>query len=63
MMSQPGKQVIAIHLLPNISRKKDNQAIKFGQLIEYKMRKIFIEKHIQNVMEKLFQDPFLKNQN
>ena len=51
MMSQPGKQVIAIHLLPNISRKKDNQAIKFGQLIEYKMRKIFIEKHTQNVME------------
>ena len=28
----------------NISRKKGNQAIKFGQLIEYNMRNIFLEK-------------------
>ena len=32
-----------IHILPNISRKKDNQATKFGQLIEY-YRNIFVEK-------------------
>ena len=44
MMSQPGKQRIAIHILPNISRSKDNQAIKFGQLIEYNMKNIFVEK-------------------
>ena len=43
-MSQPGKQRIAIHILPNISRSKDNQAIKFGQLIEYNMKNIFVEK-------------------
>ena len=32
-----------MHILPNISRSKDNQAIKFGQLIECNMRNIFLE--------------------
>ena len=41
--SQPGKQTITIHILPNISRSKGNQRIKFRQLIEYNMRKFFIE--------------------
>ena len=31
-------------MLTNISRSKDNQAMKFGQLIEYNMRNIFVEK-------------------
>ena len=30
MTSQPGKQTIVKHVLPNILRNKDNQAIKFG---------------------------------
>ena len=34
MTSQPGQQTIAIHIFPNISRSKDNQTMKFGQLIE-----------------------------
>ena len=34
MTSQRGKQTIAVHILPNISRSKDNLAIKFGQLID-----------------------------
>ena len=34
MTSQSGLQTIAIHILPNISQSKDNQAMKFGQLIE-----------------------------
>ena len=38
------KQTIAIHVLPNISRSKSNQTMIFGQLIEYKMRNIFLEK-------------------
>ena len=33
-----------MHKLPIISRGKDNQAIKFGQLIEYKVKNIFVEK-------------------
>ena len=44
MTSQPSQQTITIHILPNISRSKDNQKMKFGQLIEYNMRNIFIEK-------------------
>ena len=44
MTSQTGWQTIAIHKLPNISRNKGNQAMKFGQLIEYNMRNIFVEK-------------------
>ena len=44
IMSQPGKQTIAIHVLLYISRSKDNQTVKFDQLIEYDMRNIFLEK-------------------
>ena len=44
MTSQPGQQTIAIHILPNISRSKGNQTMKFGQLIKYNMRNIFLEK-------------------
>ena len=43
-MSQSGKQTIAIHILPNISKGKGNQTMKFGQLIEYDTRSIFLEK-------------------
>ena len=44
MTSQPGKQTIVIHVLPNILRNKDNQAMKFGQLREYNTKSIFLEK-------------------
>ena len=44
MMSQLGKQTIVIHVLPNILSNKDNQAIKFSQVREYKMKSIFLEK-------------------
>ena len=33
-----------VHILANISRSKVNQSVKFGQLIEYNMRRIFVEK-------------------
>ena len=44
MTSQPGYQTIAIHILPNISRIKGNQTIKFGQLKEYNRKNIFVQK-------------------
>ena len=44
MTSQLGQQTIAIHILSNISGSKDNQAMKFGQLIEHNMRNTFLEK-------------------
>ena len=37
--------------------------MKFRQLIEYNTRTVFLKNHFQNVVEKLFPDPFLKNQN
>ena len=35
-----------IHILPNISRSKGNQTMKFGQLIEYNHEKHFLSKII-----------------
>ena len=43
MTSQPGLQIIAIHLFPNISQSKGNQTIKYDQLIEYN-KKYFLQK-------------------
>ena len=44
MTSELGLRTIVIHILSNISRSKGNQTMKFGQLIDYNMRIIFIEK-------------------
>ena len=44
MTWQPGYQTIAIQILSNISRSKYNWTLKFGQLIEYNMRNIFVQK-------------------
>ena len=63
MTSQTGKQIIALYKFPDISKSQDNQTMKFGQLIEYNMRNIFYKKsHAQNALDKLFPDPFMKNQ-
>ena len=43
MTSQPSLQTITIHIFPNISQSKGNQTMKFGQLIEYKNRNIFLQ--------------------
>ena len=44
MTPQTGKQILTIHILPNISISKGNQTIKFGQLIGLKVRNIFLKK-------------------
>ena len=58
--SQPEKQKIAIHMLPNISNTIGNQRIKFGQLAEYNTKNIFLKNDTQDVVEKLFSDSFPK---
>ena len=63
MTSQLGKQTIAIHILPNISRIKTNQTMKIGQLIEYNMRKIFLEKSYTKCGGETISKPFSKSQN
>ena len=48
MTSQTGKHTITMHILPNMSRSRGNQTMKFGQLIECNIRNIFLEKpHIK----------------
>ena len=44
MTSQHGLQTIPMRILPNISQSKGNQAMKFGQLIEYNKRNILLQK-------------------
>ena len=39
-----GKEANTIHLLPNISRSKNKQLMKFDQLIKNNMRYIFLRK-------------------
>ena len=51
MTSQPDWQKIAIHILPNISGSKSNQAVKLGQLIGYKKRNIFLLKIMQKMSQ------------
>ena len=60
MTSKPGKQITAIHILPNISSSKGNQTMRFGQLIEYKMRNIFFEKSFTKYGGETILRPFSK---
>ena len=55
MTSQPLKQTIA-----NISRIKGNQTMKFGQLIEYDMGNIFLEKSYAKYGGETIPRPFSK---
>ena len=59
--SQPGKQLITIHILPCISKSKGNQTIKFDQLIEYKMANISVEKSYAEWGVETIPRPFPKN--
>ena len=61
MMSQTGQQINTIHILPNISRRKGNQTTKFGQLIEYNMINIFLEKLYKKFGGEGSPRPFCKN--
>ena len=44
MTSQPGLQTITIHILPSILQNEGNQKMKFGQLIKYNKKNIFLQK-------------------
>ena len=60
MTSHTGQQIIAIHILSNITRSKDNQAMIFGRLVEYNMRNIFLEKSYAKCGGEATLDPFYK---
>ena len=42
MTSQTGSETIKKHILSDILRSKGIQAKKFGQLVDYNMRNIFL---------------------
>ena len=58
--AQPGKQTIAIHTFPNISRIKGNQTMRFAQLIEYDVRNTFLEKSYIKCGGETIPKPFSK---
>ena len=47
-----------MHIFTNISRSKGNQAMKLGQLIEYNMRNIFLEKSYTKCGRETIPRPF-----
>ena len=55
MKSQSGKQTSVIHILPNISRSKDKQTLKFKRI---QTEIFFLKNHTQNMVEKLYQTLF-----
>ena len=44
MTSQPGQQTNIIPVFSNFSKSKDNQTMKFDQLIEHKKRNSLLHK-------------------
>ena len=47
----------------NTSRSKSNQTMKFGQLIEYNTKKIFLEKLYTKYVGETIPGPFSKKKN
>ena len=56
MTSQPGQQTIAKHIWSNISRNKNNQIMKLGQLIEYN-KIYFFKRYAENEVRILVPEP------
>ena len=55
-----GQQIITIYILLNVSRSKDNQKMKFGQLVGYNVRNIFFFKnHAESEKGRLVPDLFV----
>ena len=59
MTSQTGQIIIAIRILPNILISKDNQATKFGQLIN-SWEMFLFKKYAENGVGILVPDLFFK---
>ena len=61
LTSKPGKQTIAIHLRIVQYFKKLRQSDNEIWLVNRTWQTFFLKNHTQNVVEKLFLDPFLKS--
>ena len=58
MASQTGTQTITMNILPDISKRKGNQTMKFGQSIEYNVRNIFLRKSYRKWNRETSSRPF-----
>ena len=64
MTTHTGTQTITRNILPDTSRSRENQTMKFRQLIKYNKRNIFFEKYCAKWGGETSPTPFLKrNQN
>ena len=59
MASLVEKQIVRIHILPNIAKDKDNQTTKFTQLIEDNVPINFLKKSFWKNAKRLVPDFFL----
>ena len=60
MTAETGKQINSINILPDISGSKRNKIIiKFDQLIESNVKRIFKKNNAENKLGKLVRDLFL----
>ena len=58
MKSKTGQQTVAMHKLTNISWSTGIRTMKFGQLIKYNMRNIFLEKPYTKHVGEIIPRPF-----
>ena len=63
MASLPGKQTIGIHILPNTQEVKAIRQLNLVSDQNITLETFYLRNYTQNVLEKLFSDAFLKNQN
>ena len=61
MASSAGKQITTIYILPNISRSKENQTMKFTQLVEHNREIFFLKNYTPKMEEKLVPHLYLKS--
>ena len=59
MAWQTGTQTITINILPDIWKSKDNQTLKFGELIESNVRYNFLQKSCRKWDTETSSRPFL----
>ena len=52
-----GHEIMTIHILSNISRSIDNQAMQFDQIIEYNVKNIFLQISCKNLGRKTSSGP------
>ena len=58
-MSQIGPQTVTINILVDISKRRENQTMKFGQLMEYNVINISLKKSWEKKAGRLVPNLFL----